>query len=101
MYIFRITLVATMGGLLFGYDTAVVSGTIDYVQERFALSNMSLGVVVSSAIAGCMVGAALAGALSDRLGRKPRVRPWSRLSTIGTIEVPQARITPLPPPEKA
>jgi SP family arabinose:H+ symporter-like MFS transporter len=66
----RITLVATLGGLLFGYDTAVISGTVDYLQECFHISNLVLGMVVASCTAGCMVGAALAGGISDRYGRK-------------------------------
>ena len=66
----RITLVATLGGLLFGYDTAVISGTVDYLQECFQISNMVLGLVVSSCTAGCMAGAAIAGSISDRYGRK-------------------------------
>ncbi len=70
LFLIRITLVATLGGLLFGYDTAVISGTVDYLQEHFQISNMILGLVVSSAIAGCMVGAAIAGSISDRYGRK-------------------------------
>lgn len=69
-FLIRITLVATLGGLLFGYDTAVISGTVDYLQEHFQISNMLLGMVVSSAIAGCMLGAAVAGGISDRFGRK-------------------------------
>jgi SP family arabinose:H+ symporter-like MFS transporter len=70
LYLLRISLVATLGGVLFGYDTAVISGTVDFLQERFAIGNMMLGLVVSSAIAGCMLGAAFAGSLSDRFGRR-------------------------------
>ncbi|MES2693278.1 MAG: sugar porter family MFS transporter [Verrucomicrobiota bacterium] len=69
-YLCRICLVATLGGLLFGYDTAVISGTVDFVQAHFALSELELGWVVSSAILGCMLGAAVSGVLCDRLGRK-------------------------------
>lgn len=70
LYLFRICLVATFGGLLFGYDTAVISGTIDFIQAHFALSDLALGWVVSSAILGCMLGAAVAGVICDRFGRK-------------------------------
>ena len=70
LFLIRITLVATLGGLLFGYDTAVISGTVDFLQEHFQITNMMLGLVVSSAIAGCMLGAAISGTISDRYGRK-------------------------------
>lgn len=70
LYLFRICLVATLGGLLFGYDTAVISGTVDFIQAHFALSELTLGWVVSSAILGCMLGAAVSGVLCDRFGRK-------------------------------
>ncbi len=70
LYLIRICLVATLGGLLFGYDTAVISGTVDFIQARFALSELALGWVVSSAILGCMLGAAVSGVVCDRFGRK-------------------------------
>lgn len=69
-YLIRVCLVATLGGLLFGYDTAVVSGTVDYLQAHFVLGEIMLGWVVSSAILGCMMGAAVAGSISDAFGRK-------------------------------
>lgn len=69
-YLIRVCLVATLGGLLFGYDTAVISGTVDYLQAHFVLSEIMLGWVVSSAILGCMLGAAMAGSISDAFGRK-------------------------------
>lgn len=69
-YLIRVCLVATLGGLLFGYDTAVISGTVDYLQAHFALTEIMLGWVVSSAILGCMLGAAIAGSISDAFGRK-------------------------------
>lgn len=70
LFLFRVCLVATLGGLLFGYDTAVISGTVNYLQAHFGLSEMMLGWVVSSAIVGCIIGAAVAGSISDRFGRK-------------------------------
>lgn len=69
-YIIRITVVAALGGLLFGYDTAVIAGAIGYLQEKFALSPVLVGWAASSAIWGCILGAALAGYVSDRFGRK-------------------------------
>ena len=60
---------AALGGFLFGYDTAVINGTVDAVQQQFGISSTYLGFVVSSALLGCAVGAWFAGPLADRVGR--------------------------------
>lgn len=65
-----ITLVASLGGFLFGFDMAVVSGILPFVEHRFSLSPAQLGWFVSSALAGCIAGVIFAGDLSDRFGRK-------------------------------
>jgi MFS family permease len=62
--------VAALGGLLFGYDTAVIAGTVEFLQKRFSLSDLALGWTVSSALVGCVAGAWLAGGMADRIGRK-------------------------------
>lgn len=69
-YLIGITLVATLGGLLFGYDTGVINGTQYFFSQYFDLSPAMKGLTVSSALLGCLVGALVAGPLSDRLGRK-------------------------------
>lgn len=69
-YLTRACGVAALGGLLFGYDTAVISGAIGFLQEHFAMSAAMKGWAASSALAGCIIGVAVAGALSDYLGRK-------------------------------
>jgi MFS transporter, SP family, arabinose:H+ symporter len=71
LYLGGISFVASLGGLLFGFDTAVISGTFGFVEAQYALSKLELGWFASSALAGCVVGAACAGSLSDRFGRKP------------------------------
>jgi len=69
-YTYLICAVAAFGGLLFGYDTAVIAGAIGYLQVKFELSPMLTGWAASSAIWGCVFGALFSGALSDKYGRK-------------------------------
>ena len=69
-FVYQYTFVAAVGGLLFGYDTAVVAGAIGFLQEKYQLSPAMTGWAASCALIGCMVGAMLAGILSDKLGRK-------------------------------
>ncbi|MFI0412056.1 sugar porter family MFS transporter [Actinomadura sp. 3N508] len=60
---------AALGGFLFGYDSSVINGAVDAIQDRFDLSGFAVGFVVSSALLGCAVGAWFAGPISDRIGR--------------------------------
>jgi SP family arabinose:H+ symporter-like MFS transporter len=62
--------VAALGGFLFGFDTAVISGCVGFLEDQFALTAWTKGYVVSSALIGCICGAAVAGWLSDRFGRR-------------------------------
>lgn len=70
-YLALVCLVASLGGLLFGFDTAVISGTVERVQQQYGLTAMLEGWFTSSALVGCILGAAMAGVLGDRFGRKP------------------------------
>lgn len=77
-YIFGITLIATLGGLLFGYDTAVISGAVEPIKVFFHINEMNYGdlanfyhgATVSSALLGCILGSAVSGILASGLGRK-------------------------------
>lgn len=69
-YVFVLASVAALGGLLFGYDTAVISGAIGYLSSHFGLDAAMRGWAASSALIGCIFGACCAGVLSDWLGRK-------------------------------
>ncbi len=70
VYLTLTVLVATLGGLLFGYDTAVISGAIGFLQKHFDLTAAMKGWAASSALVGCVIGVALAGEMNDRLGRR-------------------------------
>jgi SP family xylose:H+ symportor-like MFS transporter len=65
-----VSLVAALGGMLFGYDTAVISGAIDFMEAHFDLSAVGKGWAASCTLLGCGLGAGLAGGLSDRWGRR-------------------------------
>lgn len=69
-YILRVSLVAALGGLLFGFDTAVISGTIPFITDYFALDELGLGWAVSSILIGCAAGALMAGSLAEARGRR-------------------------------
>ncbi|MET4081799.1 MFS family permease [Pedobacter sp. UYP30] len=65
-----VTLVASLGGFLFGFDMAVISGVLPFVEKQFSFSPAQEGLFVSIALVGCIIGVALSGELSDRMGRK-------------------------------
>lgn len=92
-YIFSITLVATLGGLLFGYDTAVISGTVESLNTVFvapqhlseSAANSLLGFCVASALIGCIIGGALGGYCSNRFGRRDSLKIAALLFFISGI----------------
>ena len=84
-YILFMALVAALGGILFGYDTAVISGTTAIVKSQFALSDISEGWYVGCALIGSIIGVAVAGTLSDSLGRKRTMLISATLFSISAI----------------
>ncbi|NND76651.1 MAG: MFS transporter, partial [Flavobacteriales bacterium] len=69
-YLLLITIVASLGGLLFGYDTGVINGTQFYFSKFFDLDAAMKGWVVGSALVGCFFGAIFAGPISKKIGRR-------------------------------
>ncbi|HIW35242.1 MAG TPA: sugar porter family MFS transporter [Candidatus Paenibacillus intestinavium] len=84
-FVTLISIVAAIGGLLFGFDTAVVSGAIGFMEVRFSLTDFQVGWAVSSLIVGCIVGAGFSGILSDKFGRKKTLIAAAILFIIGSI----------------
>ena len=84
-YLITMTLIGALGGFLFGYDTAVISGAIGFLEAKFGLDANMKGWAVSSAILGCIIGAAIAGYVADKIGRKKTLIITAFLFAISAI----------------
>ena len=85
LVLLRSTVVAALGGLLFGFDTVVISGANETLRQLFHLTGISLGVTVASAIAGTVIGSMLAGIPGERYGRRDSLRILAVLYLISAI----------------
>jgi MFS transporter, SP family, galactose:H+ symporter len=85
MYLYLIAAVAALGGLLFGYDTGVISGALLFIRQVMSLSPTLQGIVVAIALAGAAIGAAVAGYLSDLMGRRRVILGAGLLFIAGAI----------------
>lgn len=83
--VIAIVAVATIGGLLFGYDSGAVNGTQEGLKTAFGLSEAGLGFTVGSLLIGCFVGAFLAGKLADAMGRRKVMMLAAVLFLVGAI----------------
>jgi MFS transporter, SP family, arabinose:H+ symporter len=81
----RSTVVAALGGLLFGFDTAVIAGTTSALTRTWNLSPSGLGLTVASALVGTILGAMLAGIPGDRLGRRDSLRLMAILYLVSAL----------------
>src|SRR5580765_1920344 len=86
-YLYVISAIAAVGGLLFGFDTAIIAGAIEFVRSHFHLTAHphEEGFVVSSLLVGCMFGAGTAGTLSDSIGRRKVLIMAAALYVISAI----------------
>jgi sugar porter (SP) family MFS transporter len=78
-------MVAAIGGLLFGFDTAVINGAIVFIKQQFALSESQTEIAASSLLLGCVIGASVAAFTSDRFGRKRVLLAAAALFTLSSI----------------
>ncbi|TXI55470.1 MAG: MFS transporter [Mycolicibacterium mageritense] len=94
----RIASVAALGGLLFGYDSAVINGAVSALRDEFGIGELTLGFAVASALLGAAVGAMTAGRLADRIGRLSVMKIAALLfliSAIGTGMAPNIELVVL------
>lgn len=84
-YVIFLAIVAALGGILFGYDTAVISGTTECVRSQFALNDLREGWYVGCALIGSIFGVAIAGTLSDGIGRKKTMLISATLFSVSAI----------------
>lgn len=70
-YVYNLCCIATLGGVMFGYTTGVISGTVDSIKAYFRLDPSQTGWIVSSIFIGCIIGSISAGKIAERFGRKP------------------------------
>ena len=85
MHFYLIVGIAALGGLLFGYDTGVISGALLFIRTEFALSPFMQGLVVAIALVGAATGAAVAGGLSDRFGRRMVILLTGIIFVLGSL----------------
>ncbi|MFA7390337.1 MAG: sugar porter family MFS transporter, partial [Proteiniphilum sp.] len=85
LYVSFLSLIAALGGFLFGYDTAVISGTVSQVSAQFQLTTLQSGWYVGCALVGSISGVIFAGALSDHFGRKKTMILSAILFSISAI----------------
>lgn len=90
-YVFLLAAAASLGGLLFGFDIAIITGAGPFLTRHFKLDDLSLGWAFSSLLFGCILGSFLAGRYTDRLGRR-RMMIWVALlfalTSVGTAMAP-------------
>ncbi len=84
-YLYLPAAVAAIGGLLFGFDTAVINGAIVFLKGQFGLTDSQTEIAASSLLLGCVVGASLAAFTSDRFGRKRVLLAAAALFTISSL----------------
>ncbi len=87
MYTYRIAAMAALGGLLFGFDTAIINGAIVFLKRQFGWTEWQTEAAAGSLLFGCVLGAIIAGGLSDWLGRRRLLAALAALfagSSLGT-----------------
>lgn len=85
LYVLFLAVVAAISGFLFGFDTAVINGVLLFLQRQFALSNLQTEVAASALLVGCLIGAAGASLVGDRIGRRKSLILAAILFAVSTV----------------
>lgn len=85
LWLYVIAIIASLGGLLSGYDTGVISGALLFINENWNLNDTSQGILVSSVLIGAVIGAATNGILADIFGRKKIIMATAVIFVFGSI----------------
>lgn len=84
-FVLIVAVTAALGGLLFGYDTGIISGALLFIREDFALSDAAQQTVVGSLLFGAVLGALIAGPLTDRAGRRSAILAAAVVFSLGSL----------------
>src|SRR3990167_5221098 len=84
-FVIFVATIAAIGGILFGFDTGVISGAILFIKHQFLLNSWENGVVVSAALIGAVFGSLLSGWFADRFGRKIMLMFAALIFIVGTL----------------
>ena len=84
-FIYVVAAVAAMGGLLFGYDTGIISGALLFIADDFGLSDTAQQIVVASLLLGAVFGALIGGTRADRIGRRRAIMVAAVVFVIGSL----------------
>jgi sugar porter (SP) family MFS transporter len=94
-FVYVTAALAALNGLLFGFDTGIISGAFLYIKQTFTMSPLVRGIVVSGAMAGAAAGAALGGKLADRIGRRRLILLGAVVFFIGSLTMAVAPNVPI------
>jgi len=87
-FLWRVSLIAGLGGMLYGYDMGVIAGALNFVREAFALSTRMEEIVVSVVLVGAMSGAVAGGSIADRIGRRATLLWGGGIFLAGSLLAP-------------
>src|SRR6201986_5565497 len=84
-YLIKLTVISTLGGLLFGYDTGVISGALLFIGKDLGLSQTEQTFVVTSLLFGAIIGSQIGGRVGDPIGRRNNMRGWGGGVFLGAV----------------
>jgi MFS family permease len=84
-FVYVVAAISALGGLLFGYDTGIISGALLFIRDDFQLSDTAQQIVVASLLLGAVFGALGGGPLSDRVGRRRAIMAAAVIFVVGSL----------------